>query len=84
MLDAFKIVVDEIPKAQLYLVGPFAPESLEFEMRSEIEFRNLSNSVTITGPVPFTNVHDYLSQASIGWIPFPPVSKYQKKIHKII
>jgi glycosyltransferase involved in cell wall biosynthesis len=80
MLDAFKIVVDKIPKAQLYLVGPFAPESLEFKMRSEIELRNLSNSVTITGPVPFTNVHDYLSQASIGWIPFPPVSKYQKNI----
>ena len=80
MLDAFRIVLDEIPLAQLYLVGPFAPESLSDELRSEIEIRNLTKSVTITGAIPFTSVHNYLSQASIGWIPFPLVAKYQKNI----
>jgi glycosyltransferase involved in cell wall biosynthesis len=80
MLDAFRIVLDEIPLAQLYLVGPFAPESLADELRSAIEIRNMTRSVTITGAIPFTSVHNYLSQASIGWIPFPPVAKYQKNI----
>lgn len=80
MLDAFRIVVNKIPLAQLYLVGPFAPESLADELRSEIALRNLTQSVIITGAIPFTSVHDYLSQASIGWIPFPPVAKYQKNI----
>jgi glycosyltransferase involved in cell wall biosynthesis len=80
MLDAFRIVVDEIPLAHLFLVGPFAPESFEHEIRSEIKIRNLTNSIAITGAVPFSKVHYYLSQASIGWIPFPPVAKYQKNI----
>ncbi len=62
------------------MVGPFAPESLADELRSEIEIRNLTKSVTITGAIPFTSVHYYLSQASIGWIPFPLVAKYQKNI----
>jgi glycosyltransferase involved in cell wall biosynthesis len=80
MLDAFRIVLDEIPRARLYLVGPFAPESLADKLRSEIEIRNLTKSVTITGAIPYNCVHNYLSQASIGWIPFPPVAKYQKNI----
>jgi len=80
MLDAFKQVLNVVPQAHLLLVGPFAPKSLEKEIHSEIESRNLSGSVTITGSVPFARVGDYLAQASIGWIPFPPVPKYQKNI----
>jgi glycosyltransferase involved in cell wall biosynthesis len=80
MLDAFKCVLEVVPQAKLILVGPFAPVSLEAEMRSSIAMRLMSNSVTITGAVPFDQVDKYLAQASIGWIPFPPVPKYQKNI----
>jgi glycosyltransferase involved in cell wall biosynthesis len=80
MLDAFKYVLEVVPQAQLFLVGPFAPVSLEDEMHSAITLRSMSNSVTITGAVPFDKIGDYLSQASIGWIPFSPVPKYQKNI----
>jgi glycosyltransferase involved in cell wall biosynthesis len=80
MLDAFRQVLDIVPKAQLFLVGPFAPEALEKEMRSEIEIRNMCGSVIITGPIPFEQVSVYLAQSYIGWIPFPPVAKYQKNI----
>lgn len=80
MLEAFKQVLETIPQAQLLLVGPFAPLSLEKELRSEIERKLMSGSVRIIGTVPFDQVGTYLAQATIGWIPFPPVPKYQKNI----
>ncbi|OGO12102.1 MAG: hypothetical protein A2Y53_01980 [Chloroflexi bacterium RBG_16_47_49] len=80
MLDAFKQVLDVIPQARLFLVGPFAPAAFEKEVRLEIDLRNIGSSVTITGAIPFARIGDFLTQASIGWIPFPPVPKYQKNI----
>ncbi len=80
MLDAFKRISNVVPTAQLLLVGPFVPASLETELRSEIERYDLTNSVKITGPVPFDQVGSFLAQASVGWIPFQPVPKYQKNI----
>ncbi len=80
ILDAFEQVLLVIPHAQLLLVGPFAPESLENEFRSEIDRRKMTGSIKIIGPVPFDQVGTYLEKAIIGWIPFPPVPKYQKNI----
>ena len=80
MLEAFQQVLSAIPKAHLLLVGPFEPASLEEEMRSEIDRRKMTSSVTIIGAVPFDQVGKYLAQASIGWIPWMPVPKNQKNI----
>jgi glycosyltransferase involved in cell wall biosynthesis len=80
MLEAFKHVIEVIPRAQLLLVGPFAPESLENELRSEIDSIKMSRSIAIIGPIPFDQVGTYLEKATIGWIPLPPVPKYQKNI----
>lgn len=80
MLDSFQRVLNCVPQAQLMIVGPFTPPSLESEFRLEIERRNLTDSITITGQVPFIEVSKYLIQAYIGWIPFMPVTKYLKNI----
>ncbi len=80
IIEAFKQVLDMVHHAQLLLVGPFAPLSLEKELRTEIDRRLMSGSVRIIGSVPFDQVGTYLEQATIGWIPFPPVPKYQKNI----
>jgi glycosyltransferase involved in cell wall biosynthesis len=80
MLDAFSIILRTIPTARLYLVGPFAPESLRSQVQVEIKQRNISQSVKITGAVPFSEIGKYLATASVGWIPFSPVKKYQKNI----
>jgi glycosyltransferase involved in cell wall biosynthesis len=80
MLESFKQVLDVVPQAKLFLVGPFAPESHEKEVRSAINLKNMADSVTITGLIPFDRISEYLTQASIGWIPFPSVPKYQKNI----
>jgi glycosyltransferase involved in cell wall biosynthesis len=80
MIEAFARVFKVNPHAHLYLVGPFVPPPLETEMRTEFDRRGMIHAVTITGAVPFEQVGDYLAQATVGWIPFPPVPKYQKNI----
>jgi glycosyltransferase involved in cell wall biosynthesis len=80
MMNAFEKVYRQHSDAHLMLVGPFAPASLENEIRNEINQRGLANAVTITGPIPFENTGEYLINAVVGWIPFPPVTKYQKNI----
>jgi glycosyltransferase involved in cell wall biosynthesis len=80
ILETFQQILSTVPNAKLFLVGPFAPASLEKEIRSEIERRKMSSAVIITGAVPFSKVGEYLSQASVGWIPFLPIPKYQKNI----
>jgi len=80
MVEAFERVARARPEARLLLVGPFFPPSLEQEMRADIARRGLTHAVTITGPVPFTQVGDYLRQASVGWWAAQPVAKYEKNI----
>lgn len=80
MLDSFQQVLYSVPQAHLVLVGAFSPASLEVEFRAEIERRNMTDSITITGQVPFVEISRYLVQASIGWIPWMPVSKNLKNI----
>ena len=80
MLDSFQQVLEAIPQAQLVLVGPFSPASLESEFRLEVDRRNMTGSITITGQVPFVEVSKYLVQASVGWIPWLPVAKNLKNI----
>jgi len=80
MLEAFSLVLQEIPQARLMLVGPFAPSALEKEVRDDIVRLDIQNAVTVIGEVPFEKVPTYLTEAAIGWVPFQPVSKYQKNI----
>ena len=80
MINSFQLVLKLFPNAKLFLVGPFAPDALEGEIRSEIEHRKMTSSIIIKGVVPFAQVGEYLSQASVGWIPFQPIAKYQKNI----
>jgi glycosyltransferase involved in cell wall biosynthesis len=80
MVMTFKQVLERFPHAKLLLVGPFSPESLENELRTEIDLLGMNGSIIITGPIPFDQVGSFLAKATIGWIPFPPVPKYQKNI----
>jgi glycosyltransferase involved in cell wall biosynthesis len=80
MLEAFQRVVQAVPEARLMLVGPFAPSSLEQQVRDDIVHRRLEHAVTITGRVPFAEVGRYLQEAAVGWVPLQAVPKYQKNI----
>jgi glycosyltransferase involved in cell wall biosynthesis len=80
MVEAFQQVVNSVPEAKLVLVGAFSPASLESEFRLEIECRNLTDSISIIGQVPFIEISKYLVHASVGWIPWQAVSKNMKNI----
>ncbi len=80
MLRAFSMVHASVPKARLLLVGPFAPASHRAEVSEIVASYRLEQDVLITGAVPFDDVHEYLNQATVGWVPFSPVKKYQKNI----
>lgn len=75
MIDAFAKVRRHVPKAQLRLVGHYVPESLEDEVRTHIREKGLAEAVTIEGRVPFENIGDYLTEASVGWVPWQPYVK---------
>jgi glycosyltransferase involved in cell wall biosynthesis len=80
MVEAYAQVVRMVPEARLFLVGPFAPDNLEDEVRAHLHQLGLEECVLITGRVPFDRVSLYLKEASIGWVPFDDVPKYQKNI----
>jgi glycosyltransferase involved in cell wall biosynthesis len=80
MIEAFELVLDQIPEARLSLVGPFTPKHHEQDIRNEIKNRDLLHAVTITGAVPYEEIGTYLQHAAIGWIPLPDHPKYNKNI----
>jgi glycosyltransferase involved in cell wall biosynthesis len=75
MINAFKAVHRCVPEAELRLVGHYVPEGLETEVRTHIREQGLEEAVTVEGRVPFEEVGDYLTEASIGWVPWQPYVK---------
>ena len=75
MVESFRMVCEEIPEARLLVVGGFSPPSLQDEMRDHVSDAGISDSVNITGKVPFEEVGEYLSESSVGWVPWQPFSK---------
>jgi glycosyltransferase involved in cell wall biosynthesis len=80
MVEAFHLVRQRMPDARLLLVGHFAPEDLEHEVRAHARRLGLQDAIQITGRVPFETIGSFLRQAAVGWIPFQPVPKYLRNI----
>lgn len=62
LLDAFKIVVQEAPRAKLLLVGGGKDFNL---LEQEVEERDLLKSVVITGRVPYDEVNSYYQLSTL-------------------
>lgn len=80
MIGAFEAVVRQMPSAQLLLVGPFSPPDLEQEVRQDLARRGIQDAVDVVGSVPFEQVGEYLTRASVGWLAWQPVLKNKKNI----
>lgn len=80
MMEAFEIILHEIPEAKLHLIGPFIPSNLEQEVRQDALKRHINHAVIITGLVPFDSIGVYLEQAQVGWVPLHAIPKYEKNI----
>jgi glycosyltransferase involved in cell wall biosynthesis len=80
MIDAFHLVLQALPEARLFLVGPFTPPELEDKVKTDIARRGMEPAITITGRVPFDQIGDYLQQAAVGWVAWQAIPKYQESI----
>ncbi len=65
ILEAFEIVKKQIPQAKLLYIGDGRDRK---KLEKEIERKNLSDSVDITGRIPYPEVPQYLSKIDIGFI----------------
>lgn len=80
MIEAFAAVHRRRPDARLWLVGHFAPPTLEAEVAAHADRCGVGDVVTITGRVPFTDIGSYLARAAVGWVPWQPARKNHKNI----
>jgi glycosyltransferase involved in cell wall biosynthesis len=80
MIEAFCQVMQAMPEAHLLLVGHFMPPELEGEVKADAALCGIEHALTITGRVPFEQIGGYLTQASVGWVTWQPLSKNEKNI----
>lgn len=70
LLDAFSLVIENQPGAQLFLVGDGA-ERLKM-MRYAIDL-NINQAVHFTGLIPHTEIPSFLAAADVAVAPYPPM-----------
>ena len=72
LVDCFSLVLTEVPRARLILVGD-GPVHQDIEHK--IEALGLRNAVILSGTVPQSEVPDYLATADIAVLPYPPLPR---------
>ena len=78
MIEAFDLVVQQIPDARLWLVGPFNHPPYQKEVEQLISRRNLQNVAKLVGEVPYPEALKWVSRAAVGLIAYQAVSQYQE------
>jgi glycosyltransferase involved in cell wall biosynthesis len=77
-VKAFSRVVQQLPDAQLWLVGSFNRPQYEAEIRALIQDLGLQNNVVITGALPYPDALQWLERASIGLVGYQHVAQYEQ------
>ena len=80
MIEAFSRLRRQCTNVRLLLVGHFMPPSLKDEFLEHARERNLEESITIIGRVPFEEIGHYLRESTIGWVTWQAVPKNCKNI----
>jgi glycosyltransferase involved in cell wall biosynthesis len=78
MIEAFRLVAEQIPDAELWLVGPFNHHPYEEETRGLIARFDLERVVKLVGQVPYPEALQWISKAAIGIIAYQAVPQYQE------
>ncbi|MGN7939441.1 glycosyltransferase family 4 protein [Virgibacillus sp. 6R] len=76
LIDGFAKVAIERPEAKLLFVGGFESDSFEREIKQKVKEHHLEEKVQFKGKVPYEQIEEYLSTASIGIIPYLPVPNH--------
>ncbi|WP_273124359.1 glycosyltransferase family 4 protein [Bacillus weihaiensis] len=76
LVEAFKHVTLLKPSLKLVFVGSFESSTFEQKIKERIRDIGLEGNVQFLGKVPYEKIESYLSEASIGIIPYLPVPNH--------
>lgn len=76
LIDGFAHTSKLRPQAKLIFVGSFESEAFEKKIREKIKANQLNDKVEFKGKVPYEQIEEHLSKASIGIIPYLPVPNH--------
>ncbi|MCH7611944.1 MAG: glycosyltransferase family 4 protein [Candidatus Marinimicrobia bacterium] len=80
MIETMKLVVEKYPDAYLDLVGRFSYTSEEELSHKLIEKYKLMDNVTISAPIPHTEIPHRIAQNTVGLLPFHNIDKFRNNI----
>ncbi len=77
LVESFPWVVEAVPDAQLWLVGPFNHPPYRKQLEQRIAELGLEDHVVMPGAVPYEQVSDWLSRAAVGVVGYQRVTQYE-------
>ncbi|UCE92878.1 MAG: glycosyltransferase [Flavobacteriaceae bacterium] len=77
ILEAVKIIKQEIPSFKCLFIGTYYPASLKNEMYFFLEQNNLEEQVLLMDAVPYVEIGEYYSRSKIGLLVLQRVKTYQ-------
>ncbi|WP_226529269.1 glycosyltransferase family 4 protein [Metabacillus niabensis] len=76
LIEGFSHVSKQKPEAKLLFVGSFESTSFEENIHEKISMLGIKDKVEFKGKVPYQEIEKYLSEATIGIIPYLPVPNH--------
>ncbi|WP_026559746.1 glycosyltransferase family 4 protein [Bacillus sp. J37] len=76
LIEGFSHVSKHKPEAKLLFVGSFESTSFEENIHEKISMLGIKDKVEFKGKVPYQEIEKYLSEATIGIIPYLPVPNH--------
>lgn len=76
IVEAAKLVIQQVPEARFLIVGDFDYASYEEEIRRLIAAYGLERNVFLVGRVPYVEVPRWLARSDIGLIPWQGLDKF--------
>ncbi|PMC36608.1 hypothetical protein CJ195_14330 [Bacillus sp. UMB0899] len=76
LVEGFSHVLKLKPDAKLLFVGSFESKSFEEKIHEKVNKLGLKDNIEFKGKVPYQEIERYLSEATIGIIPYLPVPNH--------
>ncbi len=76
LIDGFAHAAKLKPEAKLLFVGSFESNSFKEKIYEKIKMLGLKDKIEFKGKVPYQEIEKYLSEATIGIIPYLPVPNH--------
>ncbi len=80
MLELFQQLLNKGFNVNLFLVGPFVPQSLEEKIKELINKNNLNERVKIYGKLPLKDVYSVLEKSHLGLSLMKDIGNYRESL----